>query len=206
METEIPNIDSTNINTSNIDDKNNYIHILNNITEFVDQKEYTEALYNIDIYLNDDKLKLPMNIKFALNYIAGIICQNNMDDFDMSLPYYMKTYSEFGRIEGLLSVVKYYNNMKRTILAYSLSIVCLFTKEIPDINCDKFIYDYERYYVHSLISLNMHKYGECIENIKKCIEYLQPEMKEFSENMESCKAIFEKANDLLLKESSINKK
>ena len=192
---EIPNM-----NTSIIDDKNNYIHILNHITEFVDEKEYTEALYNIDIYLkdDDDKLKLPMNIKFALNYIGGIICQNNMNDFDMSLPYYMKTYSEYGRIEGLLNVVKYYNNMQRTILAYSLSIVCLFTKEIPDINCDKFVYDYERYYVHSLISLNMHKYGEAVENIKKCIEYLQPEMKDYSENMESCKAIFEKGNDLLL--------
>ena len=34
--------------------------------------------------------------------------------------------------------------------------------------------------------------------LKKCIEYLQPEMKDYSENMESCKSIFEKGNDLLL--------
>ena len=180
------------MNSPNMNEIECQVNVIKNL---IDNKEYTEALFEIDECL---KMKeIPMSISYMLNHQAGLICLQNINDFDMSLSYLMKTYTNYQQIEGLLEIVSYYQRNNRTMLAYSLSVVCLFTNIIPDISCNEFIYDYMRYYIHSMICLDFGKYGEAIENIKKCIEYLQPEMKEYFELMESCKLIFEKSNDLL---------
>ena len=112
------------------------------------------------------------------------------NDLDKALPWLMKTYSEFERIEGLIQVVKYYMGMNRFLLAYSLALVCLFTEKFEDIGCSDFIYDFERHYLLAKLCVKLNKLEEATHHIKKAVEGLKEEFDMYEEYINSCKELF----------------
>ncbi len=117
------------------------------------------------------------------------------NDFEEALPWLMKSYSQFERIEGLIQVVKYYMSMDRFLLAYSLALVCLFTQKFENIGCDDFIYDFERHFLLAKLCVKLNKLEEGISHIKKAVEGLREEYdgKKFDmydDYLNSCKQIF----------------
>ena len=141
-----------------------YEIIKNTLYKLEENNEVTEYLYTVDNYLKNDNL--PMSISYNLNFLAGLIAIKN-DEFDLCLPYLMKSYTNYQRIEGLILLVKYYYEMRRYLLAYSLSMVCLMTNEIPDIGCNEYVYKFEKYLVHSKICYHIQKFEEGEITLKK---------------------------------------
>ena len=116
-------------------------------------------------------------------------------DFEEALPWLMKSYAEFERIEGLIQVVKYYMGMNRFLLAYSLALVCLFTQKFDGVGCNDFIYDFERHYLLAKLCVKLNKLEEGISHIKKAVEGLREKYdgKKFDmydEYINSCKELF----------------
>jgi len=116
-------------------------------------------------------------------------------DLDKALPWLMKTYSEFERIEGLIQIVKYYMSMNRVLLAYSLALVCLFTNKIENIGCDEYVYDFERHYLLARLCVKLNKLEEGTHHIKKAVEGLKEEyngvkFQMYDEYLNSCKEVF----------------
>ena len=112
------------------------------------------------------------------------------NDLDKALPWLMKSYSEFERIEGIIQVVKYYMAMNRFLLAYSLGLVCLFTEKFENIGCDDFIYDFERHYLLAKLCVKLNKLEEGTHHIKKAVEGLKEEFDMYEEYINSCKDLF----------------
>ena len=112
------------------------------------------------------------------------------NDFDKALPWLMKSYSEFERIEGLIQLVKCYMSMNRFLLAYSLALVCLFTEKFEGAGCDQFIYDFERQYLLAKLCVKLNKLEEGTHHIKKAVEGLREEYDMYEEYLNSCKQIF----------------
>ena len=180
-----------------MDYEQKYLEIKNHLNELESEKEYTEYLFSVDKYLSEDD-NLPMSIQFTLNYLAGIIAMK-MDDFDMAIPYLMKTYYQFQRIEGLVLVVSYFYEIERHLLAYSLSMVSIMTKYIDDIGCNDLVYDFQRYLLHAKICLKVAKFEEGIDVLKKSMEYLNKntDMIGYKEYIVETKELFDELNDKL---------
>lgn len=153
------------------------------------------------LYIINDNLKV-YHDENSLTSEKFIACMNlakyyieEETDFDKALPWLMKTYSEFERIEGLIQVVKYYMKMNRFLLAYSLGLVCLFTEKFENIGCDEFIYDFERHYILTQLCVKLGKKEEGIHHIKKAVEGLREEycgvkFDMYEEYLNSCKKFF----------------
>lgn len=147
---------------------------------------------NLKVYYNENSLTSEKFIA-CMNLSKYYIQEEN--DFDKALPWLIKTYSEFERIEGLIQVVKYYIGMNRFLLAYSLGLVCLFTEKFENIGCDSFIYEFERHYLLSQLCVKLNKLEEGTHHIKKAVEGLREEYdgKKFDlydEYLNSCKEVF----------------
>lgn len=148
--------------------------------------------YNLKTYNNEKSSTIE---RFASCMTIAKYYAEEENDLDNALPWLMKSYSEFERIEGLIQLVKYYMSMNRYMLAYSLALVCLFTQKFDDIGCDVFIYDFERHYLLAKICVKLNKKEEGTAHIKKAIEGLKEDYdgKKFDmyeEYINSCKEVF----------------
>ena len=106
----------------------------------------------------------------------------------------MKSYTNYQRIEGLILLVKYYYEMRRYLLAYSLSMVCLMTNEIPDIGCNEYVYKFEKYLVHSKICYHIQKFEEGEITLKKGIEYMNEDMPNYKDHVIEIKELLDEFN------------
>jgi len=160
------------------------------IDEMIKDEEYENAILHLKIiYENDENINVRY---FACIKLANIYLQD-YDDFDRALPWLMKSYSEFQRIEGLICVVKYYMSKQRYMLGYSLCLVCLFTDKFENIGCSDFIYEFERHYLLAQLCLHMKRFEECNSHVKKAIEGLKEDFDMYEEYLLSCRDIFEKS-------------
>ena len=142
---------------------------------------------NMKTYHNENSLTSEKFIA-CMNLAKYYVEEEN--DLDKALPWLMKSYSEFERIEGLIQVVKYYMGMNRFLLAYSLALVCLFTQKFDGVGCNDFIYDFERHYLLAKLCVKLNKKEEGISHIKKAVEGLREEYDMYEEYLNSCKQIF----------------
>ena len=147
---------------------------------------------NLKIYHSENSL---MSEKYiSCMKLAKYYCEEE-NDFDKALPWLMKTYSEFERIEGLIQVVKCYISMNRILLAYSLCLVCLFTEKFENIGCNEFVYDFERHFLLAQLCVKLNKLEEGTHHIKKAVEGLREEyngvkFQLYDEYLNSCKEVF----------------
>lgn len=163
---------------------------INIINEMINDKNYELALNTLK---DMSKSNQNMSSQYIYCVKTAEIYINHLHDFDLALPYLMKSYIDFQRIEGLIVIVKHYMNINRYIIAYSLGLVCLFTDKIDNIGCDNFVYDYERHYVLSQICMEMKRYDEANSHIKKAIDYLKDDQSDYNDRIKDCKNIFEQS-------------
>jgi tetratricopeptide (TPR) repeat protein len=149
---------------------NDYVETFQIINDAVDDKNYEFALKELLKLADVHKDEHPINIKFVSTLRLGEIYLINLKDFDKSLPYLMKSYTLYERIEGLIYLVKFYFDNDRLLFSYALACVCLFTKEFEGAGCDKYVYEFERYFLMGKICLKMQKYEEANDMIKLAIK------------------------------------
>lgn len=144
-----------------------YIETFQIINDAVKDKNYDFSITELERLENNDEY--PITVKFVATLRLGEIYLINLKDFNKALPYLIKSYTAYERIEGLMYLVKIYYETNRLLFAYALACVCLFTKEFEGAGCDKYTYEFERYFLMGKITLKMKKYEEANDMIKKSI-------------------------------------
>lgn len=145
---------------------NEYIETFQIINDAVADENYEFAIKELERLEHDEH---PITVKFVATLRLCEIYLLNLKDFDRALPYLIKSYTTYERIEGLMYLVKIYLENNRLLFAYALACVCIFTKEFEGAGCDPLVYEFERYYLMSRICLKMKKYSEANEMAKKAI-------------------------------------
>lgn len=145
---------------------NDYVETFKIINDGVNDKNYDFSIKELERLEHDEH---PITVKFVATLRLGEIYLLNLKDFDRALPYLIKSYTAYERIEGLMYLVKIYLENNRLLFAYALACVCLFTKEFEGAGCDLFVYEFERYFLMAKICFKMNKFQEANDMAKKSI-------------------------------------
>jgi tetratricopeptide (TPR) repeat protein len=175
------------------------------IDELDQQEKWIDMLYEIDRAMENHTDQNDIGFFWHLTRRAGLTALYKLKDFDVALPYLMHSYTDFERIDGgFLEIVDYYYKANRKLLALSLCLVCLTVQKIPDIGCSDLVYDYSRYLLHAKICLDVKRYEDGIESVKKCLAYIKPEdlsEEEFEKLRKPCQVLWEELHEAMEKTS-----